>query len=126
MVILTAQSCTSATIRAESSGMPVTATKSSDPGKSFFYVPSELTPYLDGVSSSTTVVNKESTAPSSGTNRRTSARRSFVRRIKSLIDGGLIAGITPMSIRKRSPQKILDIASSAPAGADAGKQQEGS
>jgi hypothetical protein len=39
--------------------------------------------------------------------------------MQSLMQSGLIAGITPTSIAQRSPQRTLDIASSQPAGADA-------
>ena len=43
-----------------------------------------------------------------------------------LIASGLIAGITPTSIRKRSAQRTLDFALSRPDGGDAGTRKAGS
>jgi hypothetical protein len=48
--------------------------------------------------------------------------RSYDRRIRLLIASGLIAGITPMSIRRRSPQQTLDFALSPLAGDGAANQ----
>lgn len=116
-----ARRCMSDTIPAENSVLTDTATRSSDLAKSSCCAPSELTQCSVGGSSSTTAGSKASTAPSSETSRRISARTLFGKRIKSLIAGGLIAGITPTSIRKRSPQRTLDIAFSKLAGVDADK-----
>lgn len=74
--------------------------------------PSEQTPCLFGVDSSTMADNKESTAPYSETKDATDQANSFDKRAQLLIASGLIAGITPTSIRKRYGQAILDFASS--------------
>lgn len=65
---------------------------------------------LCGADSSTAAANAVSTAPYSETKAHTDPRISYNKRIKSLIDYGLVAGITPTSIRKRSPQGTLDFA----------------
>jgi hypothetical protein len=119
MVTGTAPRSMSATIQREGSGRRGTAIRSSAPAKSSCCAPSQATPSSAGESSSTTVDSGESTAPSSATSRRTAARALFAKRIRSLIAGGLIAGITPMSIRKRSAQRTLAFASSLQDGADA-------
>lgn len=63
-----------------------------------------------------------SIAPSSEMNRPTEAQTSFARRTRLLISSGLIAGITPTSIAKRSPQRTLDFAFKRPVGVDADQQ----
>jgi len=55
---------------------------------------------------------RESTARSSETKASTYRHRSFDKRMQSLMQSGLIAGITPTSIAKRWPQRTLDFASS--------------
>lgn len=54
----------------------------------------------------------ESTAPSSETRVSTYQAPSFAKRMQLLMRRGLIAGITPTSTAKRSPQRILVFASS--------------
>lgn len=65
-------------------------------------------------------------APCSETKGHISVRNSFARRTRLLIASGLIAGITPTSIARRSPQRTLDFAFSKPAGGDAGERRAGS
>ena len=72
-----------------------------------------------GESSLTTAGKTESTAPSSETRASTGAATSFDRRMRLLIACGLIAGITPSSVRQRSNQLTLDIAFSWQDGEDA-------
>jgi hypothetical protein len=60
--------------------------------------------------------SKASIAPCSETSRRTAARTLSGKRTRLLMRSGLIAGITPTSIRKRSPQLTLDSAFSVPDG----------
>jgi hypothetical protein len=60
--------------------------------------------------------NKASTAPSFGTKDDTAARSVFVKRTRLLIASGLIAGITPTSIRNGSGQGWLALASLPPDG----------
>jgi hypothetical protein len=68
---------------------------------------------------------KALTARSSGTRASTYRHRSWSRRMLSLMQYGLIAGITPTSIAQRSPQLTLDIVSSWPVGSDADGPQAG-
>jgi len=65
---------------------------------------------LCGETSTTTAASKESTVPYSATKAATGAATSYAKRMKLLIASGLIAGITPTSIRKRSAQRTLDFA----------------
>jgi hypothetical protein len=88
--------------------------------------PSGLMPSLSGGTSSMTAAKKESTAPSSVTKDAAYHRASYAKRIRLLIASGLVAGITPTSIRKRSPQRILDFALSRPAADAAGEPKEDS
>ncbi len=99
--------------------MDASAFSSSDQAKRLCSEPCERTLCLCGDASSMTVAKLVSTALFSGMNQRTAARISYARRMQSLIASGLIAGITPTSIRKGSPQKTLDIAFSELAGNDA-------
>lgn len=73
---------------------------------------------LCGAGSSTALENAVSTAPYSEMKESTDPRTSYAKRIKSLIDSGLVAGITPTSTRKRSPQQTLDFALLPQAGND--------
>jgi len=87
------------------------------PGENSSYEPSVQTPCSSGASLSTDAqVKPESTARSSETSQRIKARNSYVKRIKLLMSSGLIAGITPTSVRNRSNQKTLDFAFSKQAG----------
>jgi hypothetical protein len=63
-----------------------------------------------------TVDNKASTALSSVTKARTLAANSYAKRTQLLTASGLIAGITPTSIRVALPQETLDSASSKQGG----------
>ncbi len=62
---------------------------------------------LYGESFETTAAKSGSTAPHSETNRRTKAQTSFARRTALLTASGLVKGIIPMSMRRRSDQQIL-------------------
>lgn len=92
---------------------------SSDPEKRLSCEQLTLTPYLCGASSLMTADSKELTAPSFATNRRIAARNLYIKRMQLLTASGLIAGITPTSVRKQSVQRTLDIALSQPVGSDA-------
>lgn len=81
--------------------------------------PSQQTQSLDGASSLMTQDSKESTAPFLETREHIKVRNSYDRRIRLLIASGLIAGITPTSVRKRSGQATLDIAFSRQDGGSA-------
>lgn len=54
--------------------------------------------------------NKESTVQFSETNQRTKAQDSFNRRTELLMQYGLVKGIIPTSMRRKSYQVTLDIA----------------
>lgn len=85
----------------------------------------EATQCLFGDDSLMTVVRPESTAPCSATSHATLAVSLSDRLMQSLISAGLIAGITPLSIRKRYGQAILDFASSKQDGNDVGERKAG-
>lgn len=94
--------------------------------------PNEVMQYSYGASSLMTASTSEqasdkkaSTARSSETRASTYRHHSFAKRMQSLMQRGLIAGITPTSIAKRSPQATLDIAFSKPDGVDAGTPKAG-
>jgi len=82
---------------------------SSAQAKRSFFAPPPLTLCSYGEPSSTTAGRTASTAPCSATSHHTAARTSFAKRAQLLMRSGLIAGITPTSIAKRSPQRTLDI-----------------
>jgi len=63
--------------------------------------------------------SKASTAPSFGTKAPRAAQTLSDRLTPLLLRAGLIAGITPTSIRRGSRQRYLDIASDAQDGSDA-------
>ena len=99
--------------------MDANANSSSDQAKNLFSEHEQGTPASSGKSSRMTVSTKERgnrkrvyAARSSATKDRYLAANSFDRRIQSLINSGLIAGITPTSIRKRSGAVIPDFVSS--------------
>jgi hypothetical protein len=99
-------------------------TSSSGQDESSCYALSVATPFSLGESSSMTADRKASTAPSSGMSRNTAARISYAKLTRLLMQSGLIAGITPMSIRRRSVQQTLAFVLSAPAGVDATERKE--
>ena len=80
---------------------------------------------MSGESSSTIVVTMELTAPHSETKVSTYRVNSFDRRMQSLMQRGLIAGIIPSSIAKKSSQRTLDFVSSRPGGENADIQKAG-
>ncbi len=86
----------------------------------------QLMPSSSGDTSTTTPASRVSTARYSATSRAIRARALYAKRIKLLIDSGLVAGITPTSIRRRSPQQTLDFALSPPGGDGAAEPREGS
>jgi hypothetical protein len=104
--------------------MAVTERRLQGQGKRSYSGQSALTLFSSGESSSTAAVNVESIAQCSGMNRCTKARASYVKRMRLLIASGLIAGITPTSIRKGSRQQTLDFALSRLAGGDAEKRRK--
>lgn len=82
--------------------------------------------YSFGENSSTPAANAESTAPCFATKARTSQASLSDRLTRSLIESGLVKGITPMSIRQMSGQPIQALAFDTPDGGDAGEPEAGS
>lgn len=130
MVTETALTCTRATTRAMSTPTPESASCLLALATNSCCAQSAATLALSGASSLTTASTsapaghkRESTARSSETRASTYRHRSWSQRMQSLISSGLIAGITPTSIAKRSVQVTLGFASSQPGGADAAGQQ---
>ena len=115
---LTASNSMSGTIVANGTPTDELVSNSSDQEKKSSSERLEETPFLFGENSSTTADSKGSTARFSETSQYIAARNSYVRRIRLLIASGLIAGITPMCVRKRSSQLTLDFALSRPGGSD--------
>ncbi len=74
--------------------------------KKLFSEPPQQTPCLSGENLKTTLDKPELTALSSATKALTKAANSFDKRTQLLMRSGLIAGITPLSIRKRLRQQI--------------------
>lgn len=83
-----------------------------------------VTPCSHGESSSTTRDRTASIARCSETRVQFEAVTSFDRRTRLLIASGLVAGITPLSKRKRLPQKTLDFVSLQLDGEDAEKRSQ--
>jgi hypothetical protein len=92
---------------------------SSDQGKRSSYEPSEPMPFSFGESLLMTAAKLESTAQSSAMSQAIEVHTSYDKRIRLLIASGLIAGITPTSTRKGSPQATLDFAFSRRGGGGA-------
>jgi hypothetical protein len=65
---------------------------------------------LCGGGSSTAAANAVSTAPYSETKARTDPATLYAKRMQLLIESGLVAGITPTSVRNGSNQTTLDFA----------------
>jgi len=80
-----------------------------DPEKKLSYEHGKETPYLFGESSRMTLVSLESTAPSSETKARIKVVSLSDRQTPLLMQSGLIKGIIPMSMRRKSGQQTLDI-----------------
>lgn len=106
----------SGTIPHTDTQMGANAASSSAPDRQSFCERAQATPDLFGESSSTTAAKKASTAPSSETKARSKAATLSDRLTPSLISFGLVRGITPTSIRKRSGVPIPDIVFHAPDG----------
>jgi hypothetical protein len=70
-------------------------------GRRLYSEPKQLTLCLFGESSLTIADKKESTALYSGTKARIQVQTSYDKRIELLTASGLIAGITPLCVRKR-------------------------
>lgn len=85
-----------------------------------------VTPCSHGESSSTTRDKPASIARYSETRVPSEVVTSFDKRTQLLIASGLVAGITPLSKRKRLPQKTLDFVSLQLAGNAAEKQSQDS
>jgi hypothetical protein len=101
---------------------------SADLEKKLFSERRQQTLFSCGESSSTAALmneqesgKAESIAPCSETNRRREAAISFDKRMQSLMRSGLIAGITPTSVRRVSGAQIPDFVSSWLDGGDAEK-----
>jgi hypothetical protein len=73
---------------------------------------------LCGAGLSTEAESAVSTAPYSETKAPSDPQNLYAKRIKLLIESGLVAGITPTSVRQRSDQQTLDFVSSKPVGND--------
>jgi hypothetical protein len=85
--------------------------------KKLFFGHSAETPFSCGENSLTDAKdNTGSTAPYFGMSRGTEHLTLSDRLTQSLISAGLVRGIIPTSIRKRSGQQILDIAFFGPDG----------
>ena len=79
--------------------------------------------FSSGESSLTTQDSRELTAPCSETKANTKAVSLSDRLTESLISAGLVRGIIPSSMRKRSGQRILDFAAYELAGESADEQK---
>jgi hypothetical protein len=93
--------------------------------KRLYSEPKPLTPCLSGESSSTIADKQESTALCSGMKARIEAQTSYDKRIELLTASGLIAGITPLYVRKRLNPPTPASALLRLAGASAGAQNLG-
>lgn len=118
---LTASRCMSVITVAIDTATAANDDSSSGQEKNLSCEPNMLMPCGSGDTSTTTPANRVSTARYSATSRAIRARALYAKRIRLLIASGLIAGITPMSTRRGSPQKTLDFAFSKQAGASAEK-----
>jgi hypothetical protein len=98
---------------------------SSGRGKQSFCEPLKPTPSLFGESSSTTADSRESIAPCSETKARIDQATLSDRLTESLISAGLVKGIIPTSIRKRSNPLIPAIALWLRDGGDADEPKAG-
>lgn len=85
-------------------------------GKKSFSVQRQQMLFLFGGVLLTTADRKELTALCFGTNRHTEAVSLSDRQTQSLLTSGLVAGITPTSIRERLGAEIQDIALLSPDG----------
>jgi hypothetical protein len=126
MAILTASTCTCGTTAAPRQTAATETVTCSSAQAANLCSTSAQEPSSCGESSLTIALtsepangNKESTAPSSGTRASTYRHSSFAKLTQSLMKRGLIAGITPTCVAKRSPQTTLDIAFCGPVGSDA-------
>ena len=98
----------------------------SDLDNTYFSELGIVTPYSRGESLLTIAPdNSESIAQSSGMNHRIKVAPLYERLTPSLISHGLVKGTIPMSMRKKSNQLILDIASKRPDGVNVERQGEG-
>ena len=79
---------------------------------------------LCGAGSSMDQANAVLTAPYSETKEKANHRRSYNKRIKLLLQFGLVAGITPTSVRQQSPQATLDFVSCKQGGQDSSEPLE--
>ena len=92
-----------------------TSTKTDDnenyslgPEKKLSFAQRQAMQCLCGAGSSTAAVNAVLTAPYSEMKAQSNPVNSYNKRIKLLIESGLVAGITPTSIRQQSSQQTLD------------------
>ncbi len=116
MEIRTALNCMKDITPHISTPTTASASSSSDLVKTLSSAQRQAMQCLCGDGSLTPAGNAASTAPYSETRVFIDPRTSYNKRIKLLIESGLVAGITPTSVRKRSPQQTLAFASSRPGG----------
>ena len=116
MAIKTALNCTLDTTHAMSTRTAASENYSLDLETNWSCEQSKAMHVSYGAGSSTTAGNLVSTARYSAMRAPTYRAPSFAKRMQSLMQSGLIAGITPTSIAQRSHQRILAFVSSWPAG----------
>ncbi len=97
---------------------------SQDQAKKLSFAQKQEMQCLCGAGSSTAAANAVLTAPYSETKASIDPATLYTRRMKLLIASGLVAGITPMSERRRSPQATLDFALSQLGGNDSTDEPE--
>lgn len=119
MGIATASRSTSGTIPPIDTGTGARASSLPVPAKSSSSATPRPRRYSSGGNSSTPAASVGSTAPSSETKALRSRQSLSDRLTQSLITAGLVRGITPTSVRRRSGQPMLDFAFSKLDGVDA-------
>lgn len=99
---------------------------SSDPVNRSYSARSKAMPSLSGEDANSDVTGKQAlNALSSETKGDASVPSSYAKRTRSLITSGLVRGIIPTSMRRRSGQQILDSAFFELAGGGAETPDEG-
>jgi hypothetical protein len=122
MATLTASTCTTAITQPTSTQTDVSENCSQAQAKKLSSAQRQAMQCLCGEGLSTQAANAVSTAPYSETKAITDPQTSYARRIQLLMRSGLVAGITPTSVRKRSDQQTLGFASLQPDGSDVAKR----
>ena len=98
--------------------MGVNESNSSGQGSKLSFAQKQAMQCLCGAHLSTAAENAALTAPFSVMKARTKAPSSYAKRMQLLIASGLVAGITPTSVRKGLNQLTLDFALSRQDGDD--------